>query len=88
MRLAQLHDRAETQAVAALRQIERQLRLIEQLLRQPQPVVSGGGSQPGRAHIADHAILLGGDILRGGAGLQFRFRLPGLEQPAVEDRDR
>src|ERR1035438_10509134 len=85
---AQLDDVAQPVIVASLSQIERGTGLLQQLLCQRHAIVSRGGTQPGDAHIPDHAILQVVDVLESGLSPQLGLRLPGLEQAAVEDRDR
>src|ERR1019366_4996569 len=85
---AQFDDIAQPVIVASLSQIERGTGLLEQLLCQSHAIECRGGAQPGDAYIPDDAVLQVVHVLGGGLGLQLSLRLPGLEEAAVEYRDR
>src|SRR5690349_11979141 len=52
LRLAELDDRTQSELVPCLCQVEGKVRLIQQLLRDRQPIVGRIGIEPAGAHIA------------------------------------
>src|SRR5579885_3235487 len=87
LRLAELDDGAEAEIVAALRELERHLGLIQQLVGQAEPLIAIQGVEVGDLNIADHAVLEILDALLGAALTQFRLSAPRLKEAAIEDGD-
>src|ERR1700680_1798923 len=84
--LAQLHNRAQTEIVAALGQIERKLRLPQQLIGHVDSVMCSHGGEVRDSKVPNDTICEIVDVLRGRPRSQFGFSLASFKQAAIENR--
>src|SRR5215472_3355940 len=86
LRLTQLYDRAQSEPVARLGQLESIIRLLEQLLRHRQTLKTGVGVEPRLPDIADNAVLQIAQVLILYLRLKIRFGSQSSELVSVEQR--
>src|SRR5579864_1475037 len=84
LRLAQLNDGTQPQLVSRLCQVERQIRLIQQLLRDGQPAVCGACVEPAGSYITRNSVAHVAQTLVSGLRPEVCFAGSGTVKKPVE----